>query len=333
MKHIVNGDSAASSIAKAFEIPMTDIMILRDVLSCGPLEEFLHAGHWRQLRDSYWSEDILRDRVSRVEGDLYIQFDRLIDAQALTLWIGCSLSDQLLLVFLVRVLDNYNIDSNKLEILQYSKLEKKHGSLICGLGELSPEEVASCKPKAFRLDGEQVEFCRDVWKSLIATTPEQLMGLLSQSQAPLPFLHAALQNLFYRFPDEKLGLSYFDALLLRYVKEQGPEAQKIIGFTMGHDMFDQGSPHMLDVVGDGYLFNRLMSMSRWEFPLVKANAQDKSMKDTKVELTQIGVQILEGEQNNIELNGIDDWVGGIRISSKSGKLWWREGKKLIADNR
>jgi hypothetical protein len=47
-----------------------------------------------------------------------------------------------------------------------------------------------------------------------------------------------------------------------------------------------------------------------------------------VALTGAGELVLNGRANAIELNGIDDWVLGVHLDSKQGRVWYRKDGAL-----
>jgi Domain of unknown function (DUF1835) len=46
-------------------------------------------------------------------------------------------------------------------------------------------------------------------------------------------------------------------------------------------------------------------------------------------LTPEGEQFLRGELNFVELNGIDDWVGGVHLDSRTGDVWFNQDRKIV----
>jgi hypothetical protein len=48
-----------------------------------------------------------------------------------------------------------------------------------------------------------------------------------------------------------------------------------------------------------------------------------------VHITETGRQILEGKANFAEINGIDEWVGGMHLQSKTNEVWYRKDDTLV----
>ena len=87
----------------------------------------------------------------------------------------------------------------------------------------------------------------------------------------------------------------------------------------------------LDAVGDWYLFSRLKNLARPSLaqPLLSLNALNLSMRETEVEITELGNEVLEERENMANVNGINDWVGGVHLDSASGHMWFRKDQDLL----
>ncbi len=333
--HILNGDSAAGCFRQAFHPPQEELLVFRDVLSCGRLKAYVDIKQWAKYRRDYWAAMYVKqgfdgiDDIATAPNDFYNDFDQLKCADKINLWVGCALSDHLLLVFLVKLFDVHGLDFSKLAIYQYTHAD--NNLTVIGLGILSPEQIEALKPESLRLNDAQIAFCLEVWEIVTAGNPEDLMRILKLKQASLPLLHSSLKSLFYRFPKLSNGLSHFDELILNAAKDHAPNTLRIIAEAMTQDMYPDKYPHIFDVVGDTYLFDRLKNMAQASLkkPLLSLNAMDESLRETTTKITEFGLEVLKGKQNVVDVNGIDDWVGGIHLTIRSGSAWFRDGDKLI----
>lgn len=333
--HLINGDSAAGTFRQAYHLPRDAILVFRDVLSCGELKEYTDMQKWYDYRSAYWSLCFHEhgfgavDESDKMPRDFYCHLDELKNEKQIDLWIGCALSDQLLLVFVVMLFDHYRLDFSKLNIHQYLTFDKKNLT-VGGVGLLSPDNIKKLAPKPHTLNEVEISYCLSVWQAITTDTPIQLTKILSDKNTPMPLLFKALQNLLYRYPDMHTGLSYFDELILKQSKERGPKAARVIGYTMAHDMRpeDGGNIHELDMVGDIYLFARLKRLAKLDTPLLALDVMNKSLRETTVQVTDFGSEVLEGKHNVIEVNGIDDWVGGVHLSA--GNIWFQDGKAIVS---
>lgn len=63
--------------------------------------------------------------------------------------------------------------------------------------------------------------------------------------------------------------------------------------------------------------------------MIRLSGSVPDFMNTEVVLTPAGDAVLDGKANFIVLNGIEDQVGGVRLSSKEGRLWLYDGSTLI----
>ena len=138
-------------------------------------------------------------------------------------------------------------------------------------------------------------------------------------------MRRSLKSLLFRFPHLKTGLNRWEEELLRYTRDKGPIVARVIGYTMTHDM--EGS----DWVGDSYLFSRLRRLADRgvPHPFLSLSGPTTTIRGSEVALTDFGAKALEGAANFVELNGINDWIGGVHLESGKGKLWFRRHDTLV----
>jgi hypothetical protein len=55
-----------------------------------------------------------------------------------------------------------------------------------------------------------------------------------------------------------------------------------------------------------------------------------SYRGCEVRLTSAGEAFLEGNKNFVEVNGIDEWVAGVHLNSRTREVWFRNGETLVA---
>ena len=87
----------------------------------------------------------------------------------------------------------------------------------------------------------------------------------------------------------------------------------------------------LDPAGDVDLFWRLRRLAAKELPhpLVTLRGEGSSFRDFDVELTGTGRDVLEGRANRVEVNGVDEWIGGVHLDSSASRAWWNVGGELV----
>ena len=316
------------------------MLVCRDVLICGPIPELTTLEEWRSGRETFWREVLgdAHDSAVLSEGvptevsfatewrDLYGDTEDLKSADEIEVWIGCALSDQILLAFIAFLLDLYGIDPTRLSVVQMRERDER---VIRGIGELYPEEVRA-HPAPVRLDEDQFVTCLDVWGAITSDSPEPMIAAIERGNSSLPLMHAALEALVYRFPDSRTGLSLWDEMMLGFATRRQRKAAMLIGSAMTAELED-GHPLTLDSVGDLYLYYRLRNLAQPTLaePLMKATSLSAPMRYTEYALTDFGPSVQAGERNAIDVNGIDDWICGVHLSSEAGNVWVREGGAIV----
>ena len=127
------------------------------------------------------------------------------------------------------------------------------------------------------------------------------------------------------YPDVNTGLGYWDEQLLNNCKKHGPSAAKTIGYTIGTSR-DEG-----DYVGDYYLFTRLKYLASKELtkPLMTYAGEQDTFRGASVSLTEFGEAVLSRRLSSYPVNPIDEWVGGVHLSSEKEHLWFYNNGRLV----
>jgi len=320
---VVNGDSAAGSLRHGLGLGPESILVQHDVLSCGPLPPFESLAQWRKVRDEFWRGIGDGPDSSDSPYNVLHNDEELRQADRVLLWVGSGLSDQLLLPSTVRLFELIGADPAKLLTVQVSRVPGKHVEIV-GLGELSPGElktIAASEP----ISAVGVAELSRVWTALTAPDPRGLVALLREESRSFALLYRALKTMILRYPDVQTGLNYIDWELLKHSKAFGPKAVHVIAHTI------MSNAEHLDPVGDVYLLARIRRLAdpHLPHPALELAGDPRSIRGCEVKVTSTGEEMLAGRRNFIELNGIDDWVGGVHLDSRAEMVWFRRGGELI----
>ncbi len=320
--HVVLGDSAGGIFTRVF-FARDRLLIDHDVLSCGPTPPCTDLAAWRRLRSKYWSGAVpgsageqVHSRFNLVDNAL-----RLVDAERIHIWAATGVSEQLFIAFVVHLTQLVGADLAKLAIVPFESVDKRR---VTGLGELDEEQMrAHAEPMT--IPAEIAQQYLGAWSAITSPNPALLVGFAVQHSQASSWLKLAMRLMTRRFPDKRTGLTYWDHALLARVKAHGPELSRIIGYTMA-ETFEFG-----DLVGDSYLFGRMLRLGseRNPHPLLTLSGDFTSMRSTEAVLTPFGEEVLAGTASNYPANPIDDWAGGVRLSSEQGALWFNDGGKLV----
>jgi len=322
--HIAPGPSAGGCLQAGLGLAPELLLVNHDVLSCGPLPPLDSLDDWRRVREAYLSSldaEYPSFAFADQHRDLLTNSERLRAAQVITLWIGTGLAEQLLLVWVVAFLRRLGVDTAKLQIVQFNRDRKYE---IVSVGVLNPAQFKD-HPNPTKLDEAALRKAIEAWNAVTAPEPEGLIALLMATDRSLPFLQRSLSALLYRYPDVHTGLNAWEYQLLKYAREEGPKAAKVVGFTMAHDM------DFPDWVGDGYLLQRIRRLADAAIPkpLLRVTGESQTLRGALVHLTRNGEDVLAGKGNAVEWNGIDDWIGGVHLDSRQGRVWFHNDDTLV----
>ena len=320
--HILLGDSAGGIFTRVF-YAQDRLLIDHDVLSVGPTPPCTDLAAWRKLRFEYWSSFVSGDAGEHVESrfNLVDNAARLADAECIHIWAGTGVSEQLFIAFVVHLVKLVGGDPTRLALVQFETLGNRR---VMGLGELDEAQMRAA-PESRPMPDEVSQLYLNAWAALTSPDPMLLAGFAREYPEAGRWLKLAMQLMTRRFPDKRNGLSYWDHALLARVEARGPEVSRIIGYTMT-ETFVLG-----DLVGDWYLFGRLLRMAdaRNPMPLLTLTGDQMSIRHTEAALTPFGRAVLKGAASNYPTNPIDDWGAGVRLASAEGALWFNDGGKLI----
>ena len=321
--HIILGHSAGGTFTRLFRA-RDRLLVDEDVLSCGPTPACADLDTWNARRRDYWMS-LVPDASRHVPSpfNLVDMAHRLRDAERTFVWAATSLSEQLFIANVVRLVDLVGADPARISVIQFESYPDR-AELVLGMGLLN-EENMSRHPAPAAMSNESLADYRAAWRALTSDDPAAFESFPEERPNAYPWLGQAMQLMRRRFPDRQTGLPRWDHKLLAATRECGPRAARIIGHAMTVD-WNEG-----DFVGDMYLFGRLLRLGdvRLPKPLLTLTGDRAEMRKLDVALTSFGEAVLDGRASNYPANPIEDWVGGTRLSSAEGRLWFNDAGRVM----
>ena len=323
--HVVFGDSAAGSLRVALRLERGRILVNEDPLSCGPAPATPDLSDWRSIRESFlkdiyqdWREFSLDEYADH---GLLSNIDRLAETKQLVVWAAPSLPEQLLIARLTMLFDQMRLDFSNFYVVRIERLHPTQS--IRGMGELAPEKIREFAPESSQLSDEQIDEYLAAWRAYVSSDPSDLLSFLRREPVN-EVLSAAMKQLVHRYPSAKTGLSGWDEDLISYTAKKPGKASRIVGYTIGYS-------NDLDPLGDQYIFYRLRRLgdTRLECPLVSLAGECVNIRTCEAQLTEFGRDVLAGNANAIDANGIDDWVGGVHLHRADSVPLRRDDTLLI----
>ena len=323
--HVVNGDWAASSFLHSFG-SSDRLLIHRDVLTCGPLPRCIKVSAWQKARLDFWKSALAYVRDFDFEPspiDLLKNAPKLSGPDVPCVWAATGNSDQLMISFVLHLVAVSGGDVASVHVVQFEN-RANTGLRVRGTGELTPDELRAY-PAPRKLSPTELSAYRDAWVAVTASEPGAVASFASRHPEAPWYLKEAVAKVLRRYPDRATGLNYWDRYLLQAVEAHAPKASAVIAHTI-KAMFEDG-----DLVGDLYTFSRLLNMgsSSWPQPLVNFSGSRQRISRAEVTLSEFGGQILSGAASSYPVNPIDDWAGGVHLTSANGNLWFNDDGVIV----
>lgn len=323
--HVILGDSAASIFTQVFAGASERLLIDQDVLSVGPTPQCASWAEWQQMRGNWWS-GLVPDSIDEHVHSPFNLADnatRLKGAERIHIWAATGLTEQLFIAFALGLADEQAVDPDRISLRLYESLSGRRQRIV-GMGELNEEHLSN-EPAPTALSAQIIRDYASAWAALTSPDPSVIANFGDSHPQANRWLREAMNKMLRRYPTQQTGLAYWDFELLRKTREQGSKAVRIIAHAMHEDFYDG------DLTGDWYLFGRLLRLgdSRLPKPLLRLTGDTRHMRHTEVALTPFGEAVLDGRASNFPANPIDDWAGGVHLSSITGNVWLNDNGRLV----
>jgi hypothetical protein len=310
--HVANG-TCTTRLIEAAGIPGVR-SIWADPLYEGPVPGGLTDAELLGVRSRFLSGDAPDDPINdlrewRAAIARHETYDELI------LWFEHDLFDQL----------------NLIQVLPWTRERLPSTtpvSLICigsfpgrpdfkGLGQLTPDELASLLDTRQTIGDAQHTLARRAWDAFREPTPEALDHLRREDTSALPYLAAALRRFFEEYPWTTDGLSRTERRLLELANEGDIPLWKAFGrMADGEQVY---------YVTDASLAGMAEALSRTSPPLLTLDTSDTregSPLRGSIALTDTGRSVLAGQADRIATTGIDRWLGGVHVQGRDAIWRW-----------
>jgi RNA polymerase sigma factor (sigma-70 family) len=306
--HVANGTSTTKTI-KAADIPGA-CSIWADPLYEGPVPGRLDDAELLDVRARYLGPADAPDhdiRLWRSPLERHESYDELI------LWFEHDLFDQLNLIQLLTWIRDHLPAMKPVSLICIGEFPGRPD--FKGLGELTPDELASLLETRQPVNERQYELARRAWQAFRDSTPETLDELRRGDTSSLPYLAASITRFLQEYPWATDGLSRSERRLLELANGAGTVLWKAFA-----RMYE--GERVYHITG-GSLTALAQALSRTSPPLLTLDPQGASDSDDLrgvVALTETGRSVLSGGQDRVSACGIDRWLGGVHLQSR-GRIW------------
>lgn len=308
MLHITNGD-IAGELLKECGFP-GNILPWRDVLHEGPVPASEPA-ELRKIRAEFiascgWAEfgAVLKDFAERDEA---LQ-QELINGDEVVLWFEHDVYDQLQLAQIFHQISLQPLLKAKISLIQTDDF----------IPQFSCEKLGELFKNREAVTQNIIDIFTKAWGAFTSDESKNLFKILHEEDfTDVPFLEEAIIRLIEELPSTENGLTRTEEEIVKNVLQSE--------LTIGEVFKNVQQSEEAQYLGDTSFAQYVERISNVKFPLLKAleNMTITPFKNNpegfwsqKITATEYGESVLKGEAHHGELNGIDRWLGGVRIIHK-----------------
>jgi RNA polymerase sigma factor (sigma-70 family) len=322
MLHITDGQSVAGTLRES-AIP-GEVLIYGDLMYEGPAPAGLRDEEWWDIRARFLSNtgEFAFEEARRYLGVFEGSLSAISKHDETVLWLDHRLSDQLILIKLLSWFHRAHFGQSQLSLIcvgRYPGMDQ-----FVGLGQLTADQLASLADTRSRVSDAQFRLASAAWRAFISSDPSDIERAIERGTSALPFLGAALRRHLEQFPSVENGLSRTERQALSILHENGSLSAIRLFFAVQkmEDPLFMGDTSFLRIL-------RELASSRHALIRIANDGQRESSGPTggissssEVTLTEIGLRVLDGQEDHVRLNGIDRWLGGVRLAGADAAWRW-----------
>ncbi len=244
------------------------------------------------------------------------------------LWFEADLFDQVILVYLLQRLAPFQ-EETRISLVcigEFPGVER-----FIGLGQLTPEQLASLLPGRQRVTRRQFALAREAWAALNHHHPRELNRLSRMRSRALPFLRGALQRYLAEYPSTRNGLSQTEQLALEAI-ENGARAPGAAFVAV-----QQREPR--PYLGDSMFYAVLRDLASGDYPALAGSRRnlsrlpDAELKECELWLTPLGKRVLANQADWFELSERARWMGGVLLRGPKPRWRWHPERARLVEQR
>lgn len=292
-----------------------------DPVCQGPTPAGLDHAAWRDVRARYAAEayDEPLDDARRYLDEQDAGLATALDEDEVVLWFEHDLFDQTVLIYLLDWLARHLPLKPRLALIcidRYPGIEPFYG-----IGQLKPEHLADLFPSRRPVTAAQIDAAVRAWTAFCAPDPLALEAFLREDEDDaLPFLDAALLRHLEEFPSTLNGLGRSEQQAVMAVADEPMSPSDV--FRINQRMED--APWC----GDRMYWHYLRRLAGARMPALAIDGAvewwkgPEGARGATVGLTRTGHALLRRAADWVTVNGIDRWIGGIRLQGRTAAWRW-----------
>jgi hypothetical protein len=331
--HVTNGDSTVDELHGTGLAER--ILVWRDALHEGPVPD-TDPAELRRVRANFLSTPdphVDEDAAAAEHADalqLLTTRDQTLEANSggrYVLWFEADLYDQLQLAEILARLAGLDVPAERITLICIG--EYPGIAHFGGLGELYADQLRTLPGAAgTRLSSEALGLATQAWAAFRSRIPDRLGAISASLSTELRFLPEAFDRLSREYPSTRDGLSLTERRILAAVAEDANTAEKAFLASSRRE----SRPFL----GDLWCFRRIAALANARSPLLwlddaETSRQPRVQRSTRLGLTATGRRVLDGQVDHVALNGIDRWIGGVRLTGHRMAWRWDEGTERLVN--
>jgi hypothetical protein len=331
--HITNGDCAGDTLRL---IVGDRVLTVADVLHEGPCPP-VNGDAWHEVRARFLAAGVGTSKgYEQIKASLAATDEAIAAASTrgdeIVLWFEHDLFDQLALIrtiFLIGRAVSYPAGGSACPAPRAG--DERHPPnvraplLICidrfpgvvpfyGLGQLTRDQMATLIGTGVPVTPDLFALAAEAWAAFRSPDPQPLLTI--PESRDLPFLRPALRRFLAEYPSSQHGLSRTEELALQALRPGDATAGTLFHLTQTR----QAAPFM----GDSTFFEILQRLAACRVPLVTVEASSDGVGvsyQTNIAITSAGRDVLAGRADQVRLNGVDIWRGGVHLAGSDRSAW------------
>jgi hypothetical protein len=331
--HVTNGDSTVDELHGTGLAER--ILVWRDALHEGPVPD-TDPAELRRVRANFLSTPdphVDEDEAAAEHAEalqLLTTRDQTLEANSggrYVLWFEADLYDQLQLAEILARLAGLDVPAERITLICIG--EYPGIAHFGGLGELYADQLRTLPGAAgTRLSSEALGLATQAWAAFRSGIPDRLGAISASLSTELRFLPEAFDRLSREYPSTRDGLSLTERRILAAVAEDAN--------TAGEAFLASSRRESRPFLGDLWCFRRIAALANARSPLLwlddaETSQQPRVQRSTRLGLTATGRRVLDGQVDHVALNGIDRWIGGVRLTGHRTAWRWDEGTERLVN--
>lgn len=256
------------------------------------------------------------------------QYDQVV------LWFEHDLLDQLQLIQLLDWFSKNPLDQTELSLICINKFPGME--IFRGLGELSPQQLASLENTRQPVNDAQLKLATKAWALFRAADPRPLTRFVREKHSDLPFLNDAMLRLFMEYPWTQDGLTRTERQMLKLaalgVDSPGQLFVKNMDFEQHLFIGDWPSYRCIQTLCEAPA--KLLDVEP-ELPF-RYQPEDISLKQfrqQKLTISERGKSVLAGKVDATQMLDRNVWLGGVKLLSNNTLWMWDAPQQTIVRRR